>query len=115
MKKSTLAIVVLGVVVVAFLAGCVVRRVYVPGPPVAAGPPAAEVVVGQAPPAPPAEVYVPAPGPGYLWAPGFWSWEGRWVWKSGSWVIRPHPQAVWVPGHWGRHGRGYVWIGGYWR
>ncbi|HUW39951.1 MAG TPA: YXWGXW repeat-containing protein [Rectinemataceae bacterium] len=41
-------------------------------------------------PAPRAQ-YVPAsPGPGYLWAPGYWSWNGDgWVWVYGYWH-RPH-------------------------
>jgi hypothetical protein len=31
--------------------------------------------------------YVPlAPGPGYRWAPGYWTWAaGGWVWISGQW------------------------------
>jgi hypothetical protein len=93
------------------LAGCVERRVvYVP-PPATTG----EVMVNQAPPAPPQEVIVAAPGPGYAWVPGYYAWHGHWVWVRGSWVVRPHPHSVYVPGHWSQRGHGYVWIGGYWR
>lgn len=43
------------------------------------------VIIGEAPPPPRYEV-APPPRPGYIWAPGFWNWEGR--------------SHVWVPGHW---------------
>ena len=49
-------------------------------------------------PAPLAE-YVPfAPGPGYRWVPGYWTWAGSWVWVSGQWTpyvffyARPYPR-----------------------
>src|ERR1035438_1171197 len=77
--------------------------------------PQAAVVAPSAPPPPQVE-YVPvAPGPYYVWAPGYWSWNGGWVWVGGRYMSRPRPGAVWVGGHWGRHGHGYVWIGGGWR
>ena len=51
------------------------------------------------PPAPRYEV-VPAVRPGYIWAPGYWAWQGgRYDWVNG----RPIPQRVgqrWVPDHW---------------
>jgi WXXGXW repeat (2 copies) len=52
------------------------------------------------PPPPPAVVVGPvgiAPGPGYVWVPGYWDWvAGRWVWVDGRWVLPPRPRAVWV-------------------
>ena|SRR5690349_16115341 len=80
-------------------------------------PPPNTVVVAQAPPTPQVEVVPVAPGPEYVWAPGYWSVGvgGGWVWIGGRYVIRPHPHAVWVGGHWGRRGRGYIWVGGHWR
>src|SRR5437764_2441180 len=61
-----------------------------------------------APPPPRAEVYGYAPGPGYVWAPGYWAWDGgRYHWRSGSWVRRPHARANWVPGRWEHNSRGY--------
>jgi hypothetical protein len=91
--------------------GCVSRRVYVQGPPIAA---TAEVTVTEAPPPLQREVRVVSPGPGYAWVPGYWSWHGRWVWVSGRYVVRPHSRARWHEGHWQRHGRTYVWVGGHW-
>lgn len=73
------------------------------------------VVAPTAPPAPQVEVVPVAPSPYYGWAPGYWAWNGGWVWIGGRYVVRPTPGAVWVGGHWGRHGHGYVWIGGGWR
>jgi hypothetical protein len=73
------------------------------------------VVAPAAPPAPQVEVVPVSPGPYYAWAPGYWGWNGGWVWVGGQYVVRPRPGAVWVGGHWGRHGHGYIWIGGRWR
>jgi hypothetical protein len=42
--------------------------------------------VGAAPPAPMVE-RIPAPRHGYVWAPGYWAWNGhRHAWTSGYWV-----------------------------
>ena len=78
-------------------------------------PPQTVVVANSAPPPAPVEVIPIAPGPTYVWAPGYYAWNGGWVWVGGRYVVRPRPGVVWVGGHWGRHGRGYVWIGGGWR
>ena len=78
-------------------------------------PPQTVAVAPSAPPSAPVEVIPYAPGPYYVWTPGYYSWNGGWVWVGGRYVVRPRPTAVWVGGHWGRHGRGYVWIGGGWR
>jgi len=75
----------------------------------------ATVVAPSAPPAPQVEVVPVSPGPYYVWAPGYWGWNGGWVWIGGQWIVRPRPGAIWVGGHWGRRGHGYVWIGGRWR
>jgi hypothetical protein len=100
----------------ALAAGCVERRVYVPVYATQPQPaPAPTVVVQTPPPKVPAEVVPVAPGPAYVWTPGYWAWNGTWVWVRGAYVVRPRPHAVWVGGHWASHGRGYVWVGGYWR
>ncbi len=74
------------------------------------------VVVQQAPPAPPAEPYVVAPGPGYVWVDGDWDWNGAtWVWIGGRWIYPPYPGALWVHGYWYHGPRGWYHSGGHWR
>src|SRR5262245_58879663 len=79
--------------------------------------PEVEVYVNDAPPSPREEVIVGvAPGPGYVWVGGYWSWHNsNWYWVGGRWVARPRPSAVWFPGHWEPRGRGHAWVGGHWR
>src|SRR5215467_13031408 len=50
---------------------------------------------------PPARVeVVPPPRPGYVWAPGYWAWEGRQhVWREGRWIV-VRPGYYWVPERW---------------
>jgi YXWGXW repeat-containing protein len=58
----------------------------------------AGVVVGFAPPAPVVEVVPTPPAPGYVWQPGYWSWNGvEYVWVPGAYVVAPYVHAVWVP------------------
>jgi WXXGXW repeat (2 copies) len=62
--------------------------------------------IGVPPPVPRYEV-VPPPRPGYVWAPGYWRWEGRrHVWVAGNWM-GARPGYYWVPPRWdprdGRH------------
>lgn len=56
-----------------------------------------------------------APGPGYLWTPGYWAWSPEgYYWVPGAWVLAPEPGFLWTPGYWG-YGEGvYVWHPGYW-
>ena len=110
-----------GAVLTLLAAGCVERREYVP---VYAAPPAyapstegANVVV-EAPSAPPpvrVEVVPVAPGPAYVWAPGYWSWNGGWIWVGGRYVMRPHYGAVWIGPRWVHHGRHFIYVRGHWR
>ncbi len=52
-----------------------------------------------APPAPQYEA-VPAPRPGYVWAPGYWQVENnRHVWAPGRWMEARQDQH-WVPDRW---------------
>jgi YXWGXW repeat-containing protein len=74
----------------------------------AAMPAAAQINIniGVAPPAPRYEL-VPAARSGYVWAPGFWRWEGqRHVWMDGHW-LEARPGSRWVADRWeprdGRH------------
>ena len=74
------------------------------------------VVVGLAPPAPLVEPVPAPPAPGYVWQPGYWSWNGvQYVWVPGVYVAPPYAGAVWVSGRWVRDGRGWLWVAGHWR
>jgi D-alanyl-D-alanine dipeptidase len=67
-----------------------------------------------APPAP-RVVVAPPPRAGYVWAPGYWRWDGgRHVWVDGRWM-RERRHFHWAPEHWdeGRHGH-YHFVPGHW-
>jgi hypothetical protein len=114
---GSLSVLILAVV----LAGCArrtvtvreTRPVYVTPPP---GPPVTVVQVQQAPPEAITENRPPAPGGGYIWMEGYWTWTGTgWAWTSGRWVRPPRPKSEWVPGHWERAGGTWMYHQGYWR
>ncbi len=77
---------------------------------------AATVAVGVVPPVAMAQP-VPAPSvAGYVWRPGYWSWDGaRYVWIPGIYLAPPMPRATWVPGHWIASRGRWAWVGGHWR
>ena len=57
------------------------------------------VDIDVAPPAAQVEV-VPGPRAGYVWAPGYWNWEGhRHVWVGGRWIHERHGHH-WVNESW---------------
>jgi hypothetical protein len=61
------------------------------------------------------EVVPVAPGPGYVWRPGHWFWNGhRYLWIRGAYIIRQPHWHHWVDGHWVRGPGGWVWIDGHW-
>jgi hypothetical protein len=64
------------------------------------------LVISSAPPAPRFES-VPAPRRGYVWAPGYWNWDGyRHAWTSGHWeAVRNGYQ--YHSTEWVRDDRGY--------
>ena len=76
----------------------------------------ARVVVNIAPPIPVVETVAPAPGPGYVWIPGYHLWDGHaYVWVPGTWVLPPRPHARWEPPHWKRTHGGWFFVEGHWR
>jgi len=78
--------------------------------------PRGRLYVRVGPPAPIVETRVVAPGPGYVWLPGFYSWNGAaYVWVPGRWERPLRERAVWVPGRWVRERRGWYYIEGHWR
>jgi len=65
---------------------------------------------------PPAPIYepVPAPRPGWAWAPGYWDWNGhRHVWHRGHWVHERYGYR-WAPHHWAHRGDHWVLERGRW-
>jgi hypothetical protein len=68
------------------------------------------------PPAPIIETRIVAPGPGYIWVPGYHVWNGSaYVWTPGRWNRPPRPRAVWVPARWVHERRGWYLVEGHWR
>lgn len=65
-----------------------------------------DIRIGTPPPAPRYE-QLPPPRRGYVWAPGYWAWDGhRYVWAGGHWERARHgyryAPPVWrqAPGGW---------------
>jgi hypothetical protein len=115
MNKSFAVLWVFVVAVLALVNGCASQSGNVQQP-VAPGEQPGATVVHQTPPPPQAEVRVHAPGPeyAYSWIPGYWTWQGQWVWANGAWCPRPAPHVEWVPGLWAKRGSRYIWIRGHW-
>jgi len=67
---------------------------------------------------PPPLPYYPqpyAPGPGYMWAPGYWAYGSYgYYWVPGTWVLAPDVGMLWTPGYWGWREGFYWWSPGYW-
>ena len=57
------------------------------------------IVIGNPPP-PPRYEAVPRARPGYVWAPGYWNWDGH--------------KHVWSDGHWERERSGYIYESAEW-
>jgi hypothetical protein len=56
-----------------------------------------------------------APGPDYIWTPGYWAWgPGGYYWVPGYWVEAPYVGALWTPGYWGFAGGFYRFHHGFW-
>jgi hypothetical protein len=77
----------------------------------------ARLYVRVGPPAPIIETRIVAPGPGYVWLPGYHTWDGRaYVWVTGRWERPPRPRARWVAARWARDDRrGWYLVEGHWR
>ena len=73
------------------------------------------VSVNLAPPVLPVYVQPALPGPGYIWTPGYWAWDGSdYYWVPGTWVEPPQSGLLWTPGYWGWNDGLYAWNAGYW-
>ena len=72
------------------------------------------LVIGNAPP-PPRFESLPPPRHGYVWAPGYWRWDGyRHAWVAGHW-LRERPGYRYYPSEWVRVDNGWGWREGGWR
>ena len=78
-------------------------------------PPQQQPAVVVQPPPVRVEVVPVAPGPGYVWVNGYWSWNGAWFWVPGRYVFPPRAHVVWVPGVWIHERHGWRWHHGHWR
>ncbi len=66
-----------------------------------------------APPAP-RVIVAPPPRAGFVWAPGYWRWDGgRHVWHEGYWVHERRGYH-WVPDNWESRGGHYHYNRGHW-
>ncbi len=73
------------------------------------------VSINVAPPPLPVYVQPIAPGPDFIWAPGYWAYdEDGYYWVPGTWVRAPQVGYLWTPGYWGWSDGYYVWHAGYW-
>jgi hypothetical protein len=105
---SALQHALVGIVVAVLLAGCV-ATVRAPGP----GPVYYGAVIDVAPP-PPRVVEVPPPRAGFVWAPGYWNWNGRsHVWVEGRWVGE-RPGYRWAPDRWEQYNGRWRFVKGHW-
>jgi hypothetical protein len=78
-----------------------------------AGPYPARPVVWIAPPMP-RVVVTPAPRPGWIWSPGYWSWTGTaYVWIDGAWLME-RPGFIYAPAHWEHFAGGWRFLPGGW-
>lgn len=72
-----------------------------------------DINIGLAPPMPRMEV-VPPPRMGYVWAPGYWSWDGgTYIWIGGRWIPE-RPGYYWRPERWEPRERHYHFAPGGW-
>ena len=66
-----------------------------------------------APPAPQYEV-VPILQPGYVWAPGYWGWNGdRHIWIRGRSIMQREGYS-WAPDRWDQRNNNYYRTAGHW-
>ncbi len=82
---------------------------------VASSPAPTAAMVQPPPPPPPVQTVVVAPGPGYVWIDGEWTWGGAgWFWVAGHWGYPPYPHAVWIAGRRWHDAYGWHYYRGHW-
>jgi WXXGXW repeat (2 copies) len=76
---------------------------------------AVAISAGIAPPLLPVYAQPPIPGPGYLWIPGYWAWDGQeYYWVPGYWALPPAANLLWTPPYWAWNDGVYDFYPGYW-
>ena len=76
---------------------------------------AVAITAGVAPPLLPIYAQPPIPGPGYLWIPGYWAWNGdEYYWVPGYWATPPAVGLYWTPPYWAWVDGVYDFYPGYW-
>jgi hypothetical protein len=71
-----------------------------------------DIVIDTPPPAPRIE-HQPPPRDGYIWAPGYWEWTGRFFhWTSGTWISER--RGHWIADHWDQTGNQWHYVQGHW-
>ncbi len=81
----------------------------------ASAPPPGVVYVTDAPPPLRTEVIAVAPGPDFVWVPGWWNYDRVYVWVPGTWQRPPRVHAVWVAPRWTHTKRGWYKTDGHWK
>ncbi len=72
-----------------------------------------DVITDTPPPVPRAE-REPPHRDGYVWAPGYWEWNGRFFqWISGTWIAERR-RFHWVADHWDAAGNRWHHVRGHW-
>jgi hypothetical protein len=100
--KRTFTFALLGPLAAVSLAACVAYPAHAAGIEIEIAPPAPRVVE------------VPPPRHGYVYAPGYWRYEGhRHVWVDGRWMKERRGQH-WVADHWEPHNGHYRYEKGHW-
>jgi len=75
---------------------------------------AAAAVTTDVPPPTPRTERAPPPRDGYVWAPGYWDWNGHWyTWISGT-IIPQRRGLHWVPALWEPIGANWRLVRGHW-
>jgi WXXGXW repeat (2 copies) len=74
------------------------------------------ISVNFGPPALPVYEQPVCPGDGYLWTPGYWSYDDDdgYYWVPGTWVEAPEVGYLWTPAYWGWGGSAFLFHEGYW-
>ena len=71
-------------------------------------------IVIHTPPPPVRVEVVPAPRPGFVWAPGYWTWDGHHhIWSAGHWEAE-RPDHHFVPAQWVDTPGGWRFIPAHW-